>query len=237
MAQDAKLVEIASRLPQARVAVVGDLIADRYVYGRPGKLSREAPVIVLQYEEEKLVPGSAANTVHNLVALGARAVAIGVVGSDASGDRLVEALREGGAEVSGIARASCETVVKTRIMAGDFHTAKQQVIRIDRDRNFAPDPASEEAVCAALRALPGKCDVLVVSDYGYGTVTERAREAILGLRDEVAWIVDSHDRLAEFPGAWMVTPNEGEAERMCGKPIRSEEDALEAGRAPRAELS
>ncbi|MHC5038731.1 MAG: bifunctional heptose 7-phosphate kinase/heptose 1-phosphate adenyltransferase [Planctomycetota bacterium] len=228
---------ITGRLQEARVAVVGDMIADRYVYGRPVKLSREAPVIVMKFEEERVVPGSAANTVNNLRTLGAQVFAVGVVGKDDLGESLAGLLRSTGVDTSGLAFADCETVEKTRILAGGLHTVKQQVIRIDRDRNFTPDPASEETVCEALRTLPGNCNVLVVSDYGYRTVTDRARETILGLRDRMELVVDSHDRLAEFPGAWMVTPNEGEAERTTGKAILSEGDALSAGRILRETLS
>jgi rfaE bifunctional protein kinase chain/domain len=232
-----KLKSVTARLPEARVAVVGDLLADRYVFGRPVKLSREAPVVVMQYEEKRLVTGSAANTVYNLSRLGTSVFAVGVVGRDERGRALKEVLSSGGADVSGVAASEGETIEKTRILAGDRHTVKQQVIRIDRDRRFRVDEEAEEAVCRTLKGLPGRCDVLVVSDYGYRTVSDRAREVVLSLRDDVALVVDSHDRLAEFPGAWMVTPNEGEAERESGTSIRSEEDALEAGRVLRERLS
>lgn len=228
-----RLRQIAARLREARVAVAGDLIADRYVLGRPLKLSREAPVVVMRYEGERIVPGSAGNTVYNLATVGAHVHAVGILGEDEMGKQVRSLLAGRGADVSGISFAACETVVKTRIMAGDRHTVKQQVVRIDRDTGFAPDPASREAVGDALRALRGKVNVIVVSDYGYGTVDARGRDAILGLLGETELIVDSHDRLDEFPGAWIVTPNEGEAEKASGVRIASPEDACRAGRALR----
>jgi len=228
-----RLRTIAARFRDARVAVVGDMIADRYILGRPLKLSREAPVVVMRYEGETVVPGSAANTVNNLAAIGARVHAVGTLGDDEMGRRVRSLLAEKGADVSGISLAPCETVVKTRIMAGDRHTVKQQVVRIDRDNGFAPDPSSREALGKALLALRGKVNVLVVSDYGYGTVDDAARDAIRGLLDGADLLVDSHDRLHEFPGAWVVTPNEGEAERASGIRIGSAADARRAGRALR----
>lgn len=231
-----RLREIVSGLGRARVAVVGDFIADRYVYGRPVKLSREAPVVVLRHEREALVPGCAANTVNNLRALGASVRALGAVGRDALGDRLLDALAGPKVDVSGVARTGTETVEKIRILAGDRHTAKQQVIRIDKEDGFAMDAAAEEELCRSLEGLAGACSVLVVSDYGYRTVTEKVREAVLSLADRVEILVDSHERLGEFPGVWMVTPNEAEAEREAGRPLRTEADARESGRALRSKL-
>ncbi|MCU0722065.1 MAG: PfkB family carbohydrate kinase [Planctomycetes bacterium] len=228
-----RLHELASRLHEARVAVAGDFIADRYVFGRPVRLSREAPVVVMRYEGEKTVPGSAGNTAYNLATVGARTHAVGVLGDDDAGRRVRALLAERGVEVSGLSLAPCETALKTRILAGDRHTVKQQVVRIDRDEGFAPGAAAREAVAGAIRSLRGKVNVLVVSDYGYGTVDDRGRDEVLRLGDSLEFLVDSHDRLHEFPGAWIVTPNEGEAERASGVRIASSGDALRAGRSLR----
>lgn len=214
-----QLLDLAGALHGAKVAVVGDLIADRYILGRPSRLSREAPVIVMSYEGEALVPGSAANTVNNLAALGARVFALGAVGQDEAGEKLLATLEAADVDVTGVVQGPFETVTKTRIMAGGLHTVKQQVVRIDREAGFRPGPAEEEALLEAVRRAANRADVLVVSDYGYRTVSDRVRDAVTALSGKVDVLVDSHERLGEFPGAWMVTPNEQEAAAAFGKPL------------------
>src|SRR6186997_229206 len=116
------MIELVRRLGGARVVVVGDLIADEYVYGRVARVSREAPVLILEYDSTAIVPGGAGNAANNVASLGGNAALAAVVGRDEPGQRLLRALRAAG-------RA---TPVKTRILAGGIHSAKQQVVRIDR---------------------------------------------------------------------------------------------------------
>ena len=132
-----RLLEIASRFSGTRVIVLGDFVADVFVYGAPSRLSREAPVPILRYEGESLVPGSAGNVARPLAALGGRAVCVGAVGRDDMGGKLRDRLAEDGADISALhmeeGRLTC---TKMRIMAGDRHRAKQQVVRLDREPAF-----------------------------------------------------------------------------------------------------
>src|SRR5688572_20793149 len=114
-----------------RVLLVGDLVADHYIKGKSSRISREAPVLILKYQEETLVPGQVGNTAANIAALGGTALLVGVVGNDVRGEQLIAALNDAGVNTEGVTRCSGgATLTKTRILAGGHHTARQQVIRI-----------------------------------------------------------------------------------------------------------
>lgn len=228
-AQD--LLKLVSHFPQARIAVVGDMAADVYVYGKPYKLSREAPVVVIRYQTEEFVPGSAANTANNLLALGAQVLPVGIVGVDGAGRRLRDHFHRRGAETSGLFDVEGhQTPTKTRILAGDYHTSKQQVIRIDRESDPGISPEVEEKVLASLEGIREEIDGLIISDYGYELVTPRVIQWAQELARKKVVVVDSHYRLREFAGVTLITPNEPEAEKTAGFRIRNEEDTVRAGR-------
>jgi len=134
--------------------VVGDIIADVYIFGKPYRLSREAPVVVVKHEEERIYPGSAGNTINNLLALGAHVYPVGFIGSDATGERLMDYFSQYKyIEMDGFIRHDGETVTKTRILAGDTHTSKQQVIRIDKDSNRPISKAERDLLTERLADL------------------------------------------------------------------------------------
>ena len=125
---------IISKFGEARVAVVGDIVADQYIYGKPLKLSREAPVLVVRYDGERILPGSAGNTILNLAALGCKVIPISRLGDDEAGRTLIEIFRKKDIPTDFIEiTADIPTTTKVRILAGDDHTSKQQVIRIDKE--------------------------------------------------------------------------------------------------------
>ena len=124
--------QIIARFPRLRVVVAGDLIADEFIYGRVERVSREAPVLILRYDATEVVPGGAGNAASNAAALGAAVDVVGIVGKDVAGRRMLGALPPR-ARTGAVRRvASYVTPVKTRILAGGVHSAKQQVVRIDR---------------------------------------------------------------------------------------------------------
>jgi rfaE bifunctional protein kinase chain/domain len=222
--------ELIEKFDRARIAVIGDIIADIYVFGKPHRLSREAPVIVVRHEGEKLVPGSAANTAHNLMALGATVYPIGVVGNDPPGHAVIDFFDGPLAYTDGIILDETRhTITKTRIMAGDVHTTKQQVIRIDREPTGPMSAAVEQRVCEQLEAVASKVDGIIVSDYGYDVVGSGVIERVRQLSRERIVVVDSRDRLGELKDVTLATPNESEAEAATGIRIESDSDAVEAG--------
>jgi rfaE bifunctional protein kinase chain/domain len=233
-----RLLGVIDRFPRCRVTVVGDLLADEFIYGRLDRVSREAPVLILQYDATQVVPGGAGNAANNVLALGARADVVGLVGRDEAGRRIVAALGPR-ANVAGVVRpAGYRTPAKTRILAGGIHSAKQQVVRIDRGAGQAIDRRARALVeRRLLRAIRG-ADALLVSDYGSGLVTPQAvarASRRLRRRDGscAPLLIDSRYGLLRFRGLMtMCTPNEPEVEQIVGTRIGDDGAALErAGRA------
>jgi rfaE bifunctional protein kinase chain/domain len=228
--------QIIRRLASRHVAVAGDLIADEFIYGRVERVSREAPVLILQYDSTEIVPGGGGNAANNAAALGARVDVIGVVGRDDTGRRLLAALPPN-ARTKHVFRASAyATPRKTRILAGGVHSAKQQVVRIDRvNRNRASvRPQWTAHVEQALAQALTSADAVIVSDYGTGLITpeawRRARVAA-GRRATAITLVDSRYALGSFEGMTACTPNESEVEALLGVRIGDDATALErAGR-------
>ncbi|MEO7190312.1 MAG: PfkB family carbohydrate kinase [Vicinamibacterales bacterium] len=216
-----------------RVAVAGDLVADEFIYGQLDRVSREAPVLILSYDSTEILPGGAGNAANNVAALGARVSAVGVVGRDVAGTRLLAALQPR-VNVDGVTRVGgYVTPVKTRILAGGVHSAKQQVVRIDRSGS-ALAPAMARRVERALAEIIGQVTVVIISDYGRGLVTPalwaRALEAS-GVRQPPLVLVDSRYALDGFVGMTACTPNESEVEALLGVRIEDNPDVLEqAGR-------
>lgn len=231
----AALLSLIDALAGRRVAVVGDMVADEFVYGRLARVSREAPVLILEYDSTQVVAGGAGNAANNVAALGGRVALVSAVGRDEAGRRAIESLspRVNHRLVQRI--AGTPTVVKTRILAGGVHSAKQQVVRIDRGVGQPVSAAARRAVEeAALRVLP-EVDAILLSDYGSGLVgpalARRLRSALRRARHPIPLLVDSRFRLLEYRGLTACTPNESEVEAALGVRINDDPRALErAGR-------
>ncbi len=231
----ANLVGLVERFAGRRVVVIGDVIADEFLYGNPARISREAPVLILDHDRTVVVPGGAGNAASNTAALGGHARLVGLVGH---GDReLMDRLRARVDTVHVLRPAGYRAPVKTRILAGGPHTARQQIVRVDRGPAGDPAATAGDFERAALDALAG-CDAVLVSDYGSGLVTPalfaRLRERLVesGRRSPSPMLVDSRHRLADFRGCTACTPNESEAEQALGGPVGDDPERLErAGRA------
>jgi rfaE bifunctional protein kinase chain/domain len=227
-----RLAGYVARFPEARVLVVGDLVADEFVYGEIARASREAPVLILKYESTETVPGGAGNAAGNVASLGGRATLVGAVGRDRAGRATLLALRERGVDTSGVvALADRTTPTKTRILAGLAHSLRQQVIRVDREPAPATGGELERRIASDVAARVKEADVVVLSDYGYGIaspgVVDALRDATASHR--VPLLVDSRFRLSELGGATSATPNEAELEELAGAPIATDDDVLAAG--------
>ena len=237
MSADAdRLDDIVERFAGRRVAVLGDLVVDEFVHGDIARVSREAPVLILEHRETVIAPGGGGNAVANLRALGGRPLPVGVVGRDEPGRSLVRAFRDAGVSTRGIVTlAERHTPTKSRVLAGGVHTRRQQVVRIDRGASHGPlaDPA-REALRARCEEVLGRADGLLVADYGYGAaspddVMPLAREAF---DHGLPVTVDSRERVARFRGLTACTPNQEELERALGLGPLTEDDGVErAGRA------
>jgi D-glycero-beta-D-manno-heptose-7-phosphate kinase len=211
------------------ILVVGDVICDEYLIGKPARISREAPVIILKFTDRDVRLGGAANAANNVHALGARVVPVGVVGADRAGDEVLELFSGVGIPADGIVvDPTRPTPVKTRIMAGGYQATRQQVVRLDREPPSELPPLAEDALLARLRALGPRVDGILVSDYGYGTVSPRIFEALktLARESDAVLTVDSRYDLPRFCGVTAATPNEAELGELTGEAV-DDERALE----------
>jgi rfaE bifunctional protein kinase chain/domain len=230
----AKLQQALARFAGRRVVVVGDLIADEYLYGKPARISREAPVLILRFSEREVRLGGAANAAHNVHALGAHALTVGVLGADGPGDEVEALFRRAGISTDGLLRVpGRSTPVKTRIMAGGSQSTRQQVVRVDREPDGGVGPDVEAGVMERLDAVAARADAFLVSDYGYGTVSSRVFDRVLDLARARGAVVtvDSRYELPRFRGVTAATPNQPEIEALVGEELGDEPALEKAGRA------
>jgi rfaE bifunctional protein kinase chain/domain len=232
----AQLLALVDALSGRKVAVIGDAMADEFVYGRVARISREAPVLILEYDSTQIVPGGAGNAANNVAALGGRSELVAVVGRDDPARRLVSALHRRVDSRRLVRAAGRPTPVKTRILAGGIHSAKQQVVRIDRGVGHPVDDRARAAFQRAALAAIGDADAVLVSDYGSGLVGQalvtKIRGALKTAGHPIPVLIDSRYGLLSYRGLTACTPNESEVEAALGVSIDDDMKVLErAGRA------
>lgn len=214
-----RLRKIVESFPNVTITVLGDMVADEFVFGEISRVSREAPVLILKHRERMVVPGGGANAANNLAALGVNVLPVGVVGDDEPGRLLLKYFRHKRIAVSGVLKDKAYvTVTKTRILAGMTHTTRQQVVRVDREPQEPPNSHLTRELYLAARNYAHASDALLVSDYGYGAATPAI---VTALRDKgklgaVPIILDSRYRMLQYEGVTAATPNEPEIEEALG---------------------
>jgi rfaE bifunctional protein kinase chain/domain len=232
-----RLLSLIDRFARCRVAVIGDFIADEFIYGEVARVSREAPVLILKYDATQTLPGGAGNATSNVAALGAQAMAAGIVGTDPEGRRLLASLPHGVRREGLIRSNGYGTPVKTRILAGGVHSAKQQVVRIDRESGWPLSETVSRAFTKTLGKVVAGCDAVLLSDYGSGLVTPELAAAVKQIATRrgrrVPVLIDSRYRLLDYRGLTTCTPNQSEVEHALGIRIPDDDpETLErAGRA------
>ncbi len=233
-----RLLDVIARFRSRRIVVVGDLIADEFVYGEISRISREAPVMILRFEHKEMQPGGCGNAAANLAALGAEVAVVGIVGRDAEGRAIVRALRQRGVDVSAVSVVpGYRTPTKTRILAGSVHSTRQQVIRIDREPESPPPEVALRALVPRVRELATSADGVILSDYHYGLVHPLLVEAVRRLAQRGLLVtVDSRHRLLELGGFTSATPNQSEVEEVYGRHLDDLSALERAGRQLRRRL-
>ncbi|MFQ5964747.1 MAG: bifunctional heptose 7-phosphate kinase/heptose 1-phosphate adenyltransferase [Candidatus Scalinduaceae bacterium] len=222
---------LIEKFNKAKVAVIGDIVADVYVYGRQFKLSREAPVIVAKYENEEILPGGAGNIINNIVSLGATVYPIGLIGKDNNGKSLLDYFSNHDVDTKGLLTCNDRTTItKTRFLVGDSHTTKRQVVRFDKEPNVTMDGNVEQKIIDYIDTIEDKIDLLITSDYGYDIITASIIKRIKILAKDKLVVADSRHRVKEFKGVTIITPNESEAEEATNKTINNKNHLLEVGR-------
>jgi rfaE bifunctional protein kinase chain/domain len=231
-----RLLTLVDEFAGLRVAVLGDLLVDEFIYGQISRVSREAPVLILEYDSTDIVPGGAGNAANNVAALGGNAMSIGIAGEDEPGRRLLDTMRPRIDVRNIVTHKGLTTPTKTRILAGGVHSAKQQVVRVDRTTRAPIPDAVRAAIARRVVAVMGRADALLVSDYGTGFVTPAlVRNAQRTMRGpgtvQPPVLVDSRYALLDYRRMTMCTPNESEVEQLLGVRIGENTRVLEkAGR-------
>jgi len=224
-----RLVKIIDEFPKLSITVLGDLIADEFIYGEISRVSREAPVLILRHRDRTVVPGGAGNAICNLADLGVTVLPVGIIGDDEPGRLLLQAFRRKRISVSGIRRIKGRnTVTKTRVLAGMTHSARQQVIRVDREPDEPLDRASIHELIYETRGYIHASDALLISDYGYGAATPHIYNNVRSkvTTNGIPVTVDSRYRTLDYAGVTAATPNEPELEEALRIRIGNDDDTL-----------
>ncbi len=221
-----KFLDLIDRMQGHKVMVIGDMVADVYLEGKISRISREAPVLVLEHAGETVVPGGAANAVYNAATLGGDVFAVGVIGDDGAGRQLTGILDQGKVRTAGlIIDRQRPTVTKTRIMAGGLATVRQQIVRVDRESKERLSPAIEHEVSEYIGAHIDAMAAVVMSDYGSRAITADITRLVIETcrRRAIPCIVDSRYNILSFRGVTLVKQNEAEVAAALGY------DALDPG--------
>lgn len=227
MRHPTSLSRVLNRFARVRVLVVGDLMLDRYIWGKVQRISPEAPIPIVQITSESLHAGGAANVVANIRALRGQVTTCGVVGRDAEGLRLLQEMTTIGASSAGVfSSRSIQTTSKTRIIA---HS--QQVVRLDREQDDL-DSRMRVRLRDYIARNIDQFDVVVVSDYGKGAIDAALLTLLAELRSQrrFLYLIDPKRRnFAHYRGASLVKPNLEEAALATGIEIRQDQDLRKAG--------
>ena len=221
--------QLVARLAGHRVVVAGDLLLDEYLVGRPSRISREAPVLVLEYSRQFWRPGGAANPACNIQALGSGAELVGAVGDDDLAERLLAELAAAKLGTERVfRRPGCSTSVKTRVLAEDA-SSRQHIVRFDRPGSPLDEALNPRLADVLLEAAAG-ADAVLLSDYRAGAVSREVVEAASSLAGSGALVtVDSQGDLEAFHGQTLLKCNVLEAERLTGARLNSDSDVESTG--------
>ncbi len=205
-----KLAQFVKRFKEAKIFVLGDLMVDRYIYGKVSRISPEAPVPVVDVNKETIVPGGAGNVANNIASLGGKVFLSSVVGEDSSGEKLVKDLTSYGINGKGIfSDFSRPTTLKVRIIA-----EHQQVVRCDWEDKVKINPLLNEKIFVYLKSIIRPIDAIVISDYGKGVITPFLLKRVISLAQRYSKpiIVDPKvEHFLHYQRVTCITPNLAEA--------------------------
>jgi rfaE bifunctional protein kinase chain/domain len=223
------LLAILERFPRQQVVMLGDLVADESIYGEIARVSREAPVLILKQREKRVVPGGGANAVNNLADLGARAIPVGAVGDDETGEALLRYFRGKEITTRHVVRVHDHlTPTKTRILGGLTHWQRQQIVRVDREPAQPLPREVRTGLARSAVALLRTSTGVLISDYGYGATSSREVDFLRQCRGRkpLPITIDSRYDLLTYKNLTAATPNEPEVEAAFGQSIGHDLDRL-----------
>lgn len=228
-----KLLNVIDKIQGSEVLIIGDMIADIYLEGTISRISREAPVLVLEQASEKVVAGGAANVVNNAATLGGKVHAAGLLGDDSGAKGLAEILEGRGVDVAGFIKdAARDTISKTRVIAGGRTTVSQQIVRIDKESKEPMSSDHETELSKYLAEVLPRVKGVVLSDYGSGTITEKLKQQIFDYchQNNIPTIVDSRYDILRFKTVDFIKQNDAELAAAVGRTLSNEEELMGAGK-------
>ena len=222
-------MDIIEAFPKKKVIVWGDIILDEYLYGTTRRVSREAPVLVLNYKDKEYALGGAGNSLFNLKSLGANPVPVGVIGRDPAGEKVLQMLKANDIPTKYVFPINdFPTPTKSRILAGEETARKQQILRIDHEGKVPGDNSVQEKLLHSLIKLKDNSHALLISDYNHFVVQEAIYKIIQPgyLKSKIPISLDSRFRILNFKGVTVSTPNESEVEDAFNVEFNSDEDLI-----------
>jgi rfaE bifunctional protein kinase chain/domain len=233
-----KLVKYIENLRNQKVLVIGDLALDEMIYGDTERISREAPVLILQHTHTKLILGGASNAAHNASAInGGHVGVIGVIGEDYQAEQLISAFKKAKVDTSYlVSDKKRKTVTKTRISGSCSHSITQQIVRIDRQTNEFISEETEKRVIKNIEKAVPKYDAIILSDYHIGTLTQNVIDKAIEVANKhgKVIVVDAQKDLDNYKNVTSMTPNLPDAQKFVGPKfgifIKDEKTMNEAGK-------
>lgn len=228
-----KLVDLIKKIGDSKILVVGDLALDEMVYGDTERISREAPVLILQHTHTKFILGGASNAAHNVSEInGGKVSVIGIIGDDYQANDLRNAFKEANIDCSSLIVDKCrKTITKTRISGSCSHSITQQIVRIDRQTNAPISEETEAKMIEEIKKLVPVHDAVILSDYHIGTLTDNVIKAVVDTakKYDKKVIVDAQRDLGRYKGITSMTPNLPDTQKYVGLYLNNKEDFLKAG--------
>jgi len=227
------LFKYIDKLSQSRILIIGDFALDEMIYGNTERISREAPVLILEHYETKKLLGAASNAAHNVSVLNkGKASAIGVYGDDYYGAKLLEILEKEGIDTSLMVKdITRKTTTKTRISGSCNQSITQQIVRIDRQTKTPLSKEIENKVIENIKKSIKDFDGIILSDYGIGCLTQNVINCAIEEAKKYNKIVvaDIQKDMEKYKGVTAITPNQPDSEKEVGFFIKNEQDLIKAG--------
>lgn len=228
-----KLLSCIKKIAEPKVLVVGDLALDEMIYGDAERISREAPVLILQHTKTKLILGGASNAAHNVATLNNGKVGvIGVSGDDYYSELLFDTFNEANIDCSKIVKDKTrKTIVKTRISGSITTSITQQIVRVDRQSKGEISSKTEEKIIENIEKVLPSYDAVILSNYHIGTLTDKIINFTIEQANKLGKVVvvDAQKDLAKYKNVTSMTPNLPDTEKSVGFEISGEEDLKHAG--------
>ena len=227
-----KLKDIILKMKYAKILVIGDMALDEMIYGDTERISREAPVLILQHTHTKHILGGASNAAHNVSTINNGNVSvIGIVGDDYQANDLRQAFELANIDCSSlVVDKERKTITKTRISGACSQSITQQIVRIDRQTNSPISEITEKNLIEKIENKLPECDIVILSDYHIGTLSAKVINKVIELANKFSKkvIVDAQKDLNRYKGIYSLTPNLPDTQKYVGFNLDTKEDFIKA---------